>query len=688
MPFLPFKKKPSAKLLVLIAGVLIFEAIFWLAINNLTAAGRKDGIEAAHSIALVNKIDSISRRAVDIVATGADTTQTPDERVVQNNIAKLDSEFAEAAKLTGDDKERHAVIATAKDTAMQHITATLALRSQQNQVVSINQEHVLDPKWAQVQNNELAVITDQLKELRDKVNNQADKLKLHQTEISHQVNDIQIACLCFKAFALLLIVLLLAKKITDRLNWITVVLILQLIGFAVLLHSLQQQSDAESKRNVEALKMVSAIKEINTYFQDINTAIFQTILSDIKQAGRPDNRPAHLVHPLYPDTEDDLIVKYMDKRLLVNFRYEMLKELRGKDPEQLSTIQSSKDASDRVFTLLENMHRQLDHEWKTWNSQMLSNNPARQASWRQVQNDIKDVASINFMSILNQEVERTANSAKQQEWYRDRINFVLIAECLIIFTCLSIIALTVRSVTKRVNVMSDNAIRLASNLPLNPQLGGNDEISGLDKTFHTMADALSDARKKERAIVENASDVICSIDSRGHFSAVNPASLPVFGYTPDEMFGKIFIDFIFLDDKKPILASIEKLKNGGEPELIEARMVKKDGKQIDTLWSATWSADDKALFCVIHDITERKEAERMKQEVVAMITHDLRTPLSTIRNFHEMLATGLLGELTEKATKMLNLADRNAGRMLSLINDLLDVEKIKAGMMELTKEEV
>jgi len=70
--------------------------------------------------------------------------------------------------------------------------------------------------------------------------------------------------------------------------------------------------------------------------------------------------------------------------------------------------------------------------------------------------------------------------------------------------------------------------------------------------------------------------------------------------------------------------------------------------------------------------------------VVAMITHDLRTPLSTIRNFLEMLGSAMYGELTEKGEKMLALADRSSARMLSLINDLLDVEKIKAGMMELS----
>ena len=124
MHFVPVKNKPSAKLLGLIASLLIFETIFWLAINNLNATAQKDVAEASKSIALVNKIDSISRRAVDIVSTCADPTQA-DEAVIQNNIAKLDSEFAEAAKLTESDSEKRAVIATAKDTAMQHITARL-----------------------------------------------------------------------------------------------------------------------------------------------------------------------------------------------------------------------------------------------------------------------------------------------------------------------------------------------------------------------------------------------------------------------------------------------------------------------------------------------------------------------------------------------------------------------------------
>jgi len=683
-----FKSKLSPKLICLIAGALLFETVFWLSINNLSEIQKKEASDASTSIAIVNKIDGISRRAIDIVTTCADPVQTPDPKVNDENIEKLRAEFKGLAQLVKDDTEKLTIVKTAEDTAMQHVTAALSLRSQPAQQVPLNQEHVLDPKWSKIQNHEIAVVSEDLKSLREKANSKAESLKANQNEISHQINDIQIACLCFKAFALLLAVLVLAKTITDRLNWTTAVLILQLVGFAILLHSLQQQSDTESRRNVEALKTVSAIKEINTYFQDISTNISQNVLSHAKRYDRSNNRVANLVHELFPDAEDDMITKFMDNRHLLGFRYQILIDSSSKDADQLATIRSSKAAADRVFSLLETMHLQLAKEVRDWQSRMLKDSPTRQIAWRQVQNDIKDVSSINFMSILNQEMDTISNSAKQQEWFRQRINLVLILECLIIFACLSFIAITIRSVTKRVNIMSDNAIRLASDLPLNPPVTGKDEISQLDLTFHSMANSLKEATQKERAILQNASDVICSIGNAGHFTAVNPASLSVFGYLPDEMFGKLFVDFLFKDDRIMVVEAIEKLKKGGEAEPIEARLVNKDGTVIDTLWSTTWSSPEKTVFCVIHDITERKDAERMKQEVVAMITHDLRTPLSTIRNFHEMLSTGLLGELTEKAEKMLVLAERNAGRMLSLINDLLDVEKIKAGMMELSKEQV
>jgi len=681
-----FGKKLPPILIGLIAGAIVFESVFWLTIFKLKETARNDAAEASKCTAIVNKVDSISRLALDAVGQCAVPATVQDPADIDKIVEKLKLEFQALRKLTQDNQQRGALVDIGESTAMQHVRAAISLFKAPHPTTP-HQAHIVDPFYAQIQNHELAVVADELKELKKVSSSLVESLRQKQAQTQQDINNIQIVCMCFKAFALLLFVILYAKKLTDRLNWITVVLVLQLIGFAALLHNLQQQSDTEENKTIQAVKAANAIKEIRAYFKDISIAIEQNELTHGK-VNAPGVRAENVIHPLYEDAECDMIGRFVDKRHLLSFHYQLLKELKKDDADELATIVSSNEAADHVFSMLENMYHILQAEIPKMQARPIEFSPSRQAGWRKVQAGIKDILSINFLSILDEETGKTTNSPKLQELLRQQIDAVLIAECLIIFACLSFIAYTVRSVTKRVNVMNDNAIRLASNLPLNPRVSGNDEISDLDKTFHAMADSLKEASQKERAIVQNASDVICSIDARGHFSAVNPASLPVFGYTPDEMFGKIFVDFIFTDDKRNVVDAVEKLKNSAESEPIEARMIKKDGMLIDTLWSATWSPSEKALFCVIHDITERKEAERMKQEVVAMITHDLRTPLSTIRNFHEMLATGLLGELTEKANKMLALADRNASRMLSLINDLLDVEKIKAGMMELEKDDV
>ncbi len=94
------------------------------------------------------------------------------------------------------------------------------------------------------------------------------------------------------------------------------------------------------------------------------------------------------------------------------------------------------------------------------------------------------------------------------------------------------------------------------------------------------------------------------------------------------------------------------------------------------------------MFCVLHDISEQKQAARLRQEVVQMVSHDLRSPLLSIKGIIEMGQAGLIGQLNEQGHKMFAIADRSSNRMLSLINDLLDVERLEAGMLELDKNKV
>ncbi len=96
------------------------------------------------------------------------------------------------------------------------------------------------------------------------------------------------------------------------------------------------------------------------------------------------------------------------------------------------------------------------------------------------------------------------------------------------------------------------------------------------------------------------------------------------------------------------------------------------------------------LDSVFHKMADEIEEEtaRTKQELVNMLTHDLRTPLTSIQGCFTMLDEGMLGTLNERGESMVRLADRNSLRMMNLINDLLDVQKIKSGMMSIETADV
>ncbi len=92
---------------------------------------------------------------------------------------------------------------------------------------------------------------------------------------------------------------------------------------------------------------------------------------------------------------------------------------------------------------------------------------------------------------------------------------------------------------------------------------------------------------------------------------------------------------------------------------------------------------------VFHEMADAlAEAARLKQQFVAMISHDLRTPLTSIKGFLQLLSDGVYGDLSEQGVKRSELAERNVGRLISLINDLLDIEKMEAGKLDMHFETI
>lgn len=442
---------------------------------------------------------------------------------------------------------------------------------------------------------------------------------------------------------------------TKVICFVAVPLVLQLALLASLA-SLQSQAE-------EALKESTHSRKISDTINRISQDVFETV------SVYGNEKSLELV-PL-----DDISSQNILKR--IHQDYDELKSLVGNDPEIMKAITTSEDATNRSLLILRDL--------KTSFLQTGSHGrDARKPVWHKLRDTMKEILFQDLLAIGDQQKRLSDKAPEVQAMYRKKAQTVMLGIGLFDLALgLALALFLTRGITNRLQRLNENTYRLASNKPLHAVLKGSDEIARLDQVFHQMARELNESSRKERAIIENARDFICTIDNQGRFIAANPASKAMLGYEADELRGKHFIDLISGADSNKALEYLENLKTSGVATPLEVTMASRTGGTVETLWSAHWSEEEKSTFCVIHDMTDRKRAEKLRQEVTAMITHDLRTPLSTINNVLDFFESGHSGTFDEKGRRYVLMAKRNADRMVSLINDLLDIEKIKSGMMRL-----
>ncbi len=290
----------------------------------------------------------------------------------------------------------------------------------------------------------------------------------------------------------------------------------------------------------------------------------------------------------------------------------------------------------------------------------------------------------NLFILLNKEKQIEDASPVIQEDFRKKIQLgLVIMLSLNVGLAIGLTAMFNRGLAARLKTLSDNVTRLASNQPLREPLKGADELAALDSAFRTMATALAEARENEQALVENAREVICSLSSDLRFSSANQAVESFIGYDRSHLVGTRFVSIISPTDIEETLEYFSRAKAQQMVKPLENRAVCKDGSLRSFEWSVSWSADKQSFFCVAHDVTEAKRIEKMKQEFVAMVSHDLRSPLASIQAFHECLDRGVYGQLSQDGAHSLHSVDSSISRLLNLIGDLLDVEKLETGVMSL-----
>jgi len=343
----------------------------------------------------------------------------------------------------------------------------------------------------------------------------------------------------------------------------------------------------------------------------------------------------------------------------------------------------------------------------------------------------------------------------------------------------------------------------------------NFNAAALEQTINNLVNKVQELGKRERAMIDNAVDIICVVDREACFVSASPSCERFWGYSREWLVGKKLTDLIEAEDVAKTIEALQTIL-GAQKSITqinwENRFKTKAGKTMILEWTAHWSAGDNHLFCIAHDISKRKKAEerlqeselqlrttleampvgiassdsdgtieyaneslerftgieisklagtaidnlvpakqqtelrkylekcrsnesvdsfeselvrvsgeglpvdicastfriqgnqkllitfsdisqrkeieRLRQEFVAMINHDLKAPLTSFTGFVQRIENGAYGELNEAGKEVCKTANDELQRLMRLIGDLLDLDKMQSGNLEIRKEEV
>ena len=206
--------------------------------------------------------------------------------------------------------------------------------------------------------------------------------------------------------------------------------------------------------------------------------------------------------------------------------------------------------------------------------------------------------------------------------------------------------------------------------------------------------ALNTANQRNVLLLDSVGDGIYGVDRSGLITFVNPAAAHALGFLAAELIGAdahaLFHSPMPDGSPAPIEGCYitEAIRRRTVTSAEDDLYTRADGLQIPVEVTATPLIEGDAVtgaVVVFRDVTQRREVDRMKSEFVSMVSHELRTPLTSIRGALGLLSGGALGPLAPNAGRMVDIALESSDRLTRLINDILDIERIEAGVVSMKR---
>ena len=214
-------------------------------------------------------------------------------------------------------------------------------------------------------------------------------------------------------------------------------------------------------------------------------------------------------------------------------------------------------------------------------------------------------------------------------------------------------------------------------------IGSQTDITAL----RTAQQALRHSEELLRLVIDRAPVGTAILDRDGCITRSNAALSHLTGYDAADLVGRRLRALLPDTDRDRALAALDELH--GKPDRTyrsEHQIQRADGEIRWGLVKVTWAIDparDVEIYIVqINDITQEKRSELVKSEFIATISHELRTPLTSIKGALGLMAAQRAGEPAGPGHRLMEIANTNTDRLIALVNDILDLEKISAGKME------
>jgi PAS domain S-box-containing protein len=220
-------------------------------------------------------------------------------------------------------------------------------------------------------------------------------------------------------------------------------------------------------------------------------------------------------------------------------------------------------------------------------------------------------------------------------------------------------------------------------------------IHGMDVTEqHEAEEALYLATRQRKLILESVGDGIYGIDLEGRLTFINEAGARALGYEAEELTGRDINEIIrhghvngaqYSRITSPILQGMRRRET---VRMRDEVFWRRDGAQIPVEYTASPLIEDGQLAGMVvafQDVSERRRLDKMKDEFISTVSHELKTPLTSLRASLGLISSGTLDRRPEKQRQMIEMAIGNCDRLVRLVNDILDFDKMENGRLPLNR---